>query len=259
MRLAAIAMLALVGACTSTPAPATAPSSTTTEPTTTTSLPTTTLPPVVVIPDAGDGPIADNPAGEVFDVTDLSRFRSSTGILLSRDQAGLDVIIESTIAASYVREPEAVEATIASRDAVLSIISIGDEFWLNQGEGWDLSPVADQVLGLTSVTALTPDGLESVLAELTDVGIESVGGRPALHYQGGVTDVQTWLGGSPELDQFSELETGSIDVWVDEAGFVSKADYAFGGTRVNSSATEYYRATFELFDFDGDFEITAPG
>ena len=259
MRSHSILILVLVAACSSAPAVTTAVSSTTTVAPTTTTTVTTTLPPVVVIPDPGDGPVVVDPSGEVFDATDLARFRSSTSVLLSRDEAGTDVIIESTIAAAYVREPEAIEATVSSSDVVVSVVGIGEQFWLNQGDGWELNPLAQQLLALASVTALAPDSLDSVLADLTDIGIESVGGRPAVHYQGGATDVQTWLGASPELDQFSELETGTIDVWVDEAGFVSKADYAFGGTRVNSSATEYYRATFELFDFDADFEITAPG
>ena len=209
-------------------------------------------------PTAGDGPEATRPTGDVFLKTDLERFRSSTDILLSRDEAGVDVIISSSVGAAYVRSPESIEATITSGERVAHVIGIDNTFWIDDGTGWQETPAAAQLLSLTSVTALTPETLAPILDQLTNVGVEDVNGRPAVHYQGGTTDIQTWLGGSPELDQFSTLDVGSIDVWIDEAGFVTKAIYVFGGTRLNSSATEYYRAAFELFDFDADFEIVPP-
>lgn len=252
-----VAVLVLVSACSSAvttttvaPQPPTTVGSTSTLPGSTTT--------AVIVPDEGDGPGAAPPSGDVFVSTGLERFRSSTEILLSRDEAGTDVIISSNIASAFSREPASIEATITSGERVAHVIGIGETFWIDDGSGWQENPAAEQVLSLTSVTALTPDSLTPVLAELTDVGVEDVNGRPATHYQGGTSDVQTWLGGSPELDQFSSLDIGSIDVWIDEAGFVSKAAYAFGGTRLNSSVTEYYRASFELYDFDGDFEIKPP-
>lgn len=259
MRRVFVAVLVLVGGCasavTTTTGVVSLPTTTVGSTSTPPSGPTTTG---VVVPDEGDGPAADPPSGDVFVSTDLERFRSSTEILLSRDESGTDVIISSNIASAYSREPASIEATITSGERVAHVIGIGETFWIDDGSGWQQNPAAEQVLGLTSVTALTPDSLTPVLAQLTDVGVEDVNGRPATHYQGGTSDVQTWLGGSPELDQFSSLDIGSIDVWIDEAGFVSKAAYAFGGTRLNSSVTEYYRASFELYDFDGDFEITPP-
>lgn len=257
MRRSIVAVLVLVGACSS------AVTTTTTPPPPTTIGATSPVPPgpttsSVVVPDEGDGPGTASPSGDVFVSTDLERFRSSTEILLSRDEAGNDVIISSNIASAYSRDPESIEATVTSGERVAQVIGIGETFWIDDGSGWQENRAAEQVLSLTSVTALTPDSLLPVLAQLTDVGVEDVNGRPATHYQGGTSDVQTWLGGSPELDQFSSLDIGSIDVWIDEAGFVSKAAYVFGGTRLNSSVTEYYRASFELYDFDGDFEIKPP-
>lgn len=229
----------------------------------TTAAASTTVPDIasttsLVQPAPGDGPEAAGPTGDVFLKTDLERFRSSTDILLSRDEAGNDVIISSSVEAAYVRSPESIEATITSGERVAHVIGIDNTFWIDDGTGWQETPAAAQLLGLTSVTALTPETLAPILDQLTNVGVEDVNGRPAIHYQGGTADIQTWLGGSPELDQFSTLDVGSIDVWIDEAGFVTKAAYVFGGTRLNSSATEYYRAAFELLDFDAEFEIVPP-
>ena len=264
MRKTLFLCVVLLGACT----PAT--TTTTTAIDTATTVPPTTLPPMTLATSttvAGDSsttsviqpdPEVARPTGDVFVNTDLERFRSSTDILLSRDEAGADVIISSTVEAAYLRSPESIEATITSGEQVAHVIGIDDRFWIDDGTGWQENPAAGQLLSLTSVTALTPETLAPVLDQLTNVGVEDVNGRPAIHYQGGTADIQTWLGGSPELDQFSTLDIGSIDVWIDDAGFVTKAKYVFGGTRLNSSATEYYRAAFELFDFDAEFEIVPP-
>ncbi len=254
-----IALLLLASACstqtatTTTTAVATASTIATTT-SVLTAAPTTTASPV----DSTVPPTEAKPTGDIFLNTELERFRSATEILLSRDEAGSDVIISSSIAAAYVREPESIEATVTSGDQVAHVIGIGETFWIDDGAGWQENAAAEQLLSLTSVTALTPDTLGPILLRLTNVGVEELNGRQATHYQGGIADVRAWLGGSPELDQFAVLDLGSIDVWVDEAGFVSKAAYVFGGTRVNSSATEFYRATFELFDFDADFEVNPP-
>lgn len=262
MRTTLVLCFVMLGACTS--------AATTTTPVADTTIvvpPTTAAPTAVpgsastttlVQATSGDGPESARPTGDVFVKTDLERFRSSTDILLSRDEAGVDVIISSSVEAAYVRSPESIEATITSGERVAHVIGIDDTFWIDDGTGWQETPAAAQLLSLTSVTALTPETLAPILDQLTNVGVEDVNGRSAVHYQGGTADIQTWLGGSPELDQFSTLDIGSIDVWIDEAGFVTKAVYVFGGTRLNSSATEYYRAAFELFDFDAEFEIAPP-
>lgn len=262
MRKTLILCVVVLGAC--TPAATTTTSSVDAS----TTIPPSTLAAVTTVagnssttslgqPDTGD-PEAVRPTGDVFVNTDLARFRSSTDILLSRDEAGTDVIISSNVQAAYLRSPESIEATITSGDRVAHVIGIDNQFWIDDGTGWQENPAAGQLLSLTSVTALTPETLAPILDQLTNVGIEDVNGRPAIHYQGGTADIQTWLGGSPELDQFSTLDLGSIDVWIDDAGFVTKAEYVFGGTRLNSSATEYYRAAFELYDFDAEFEIVPP-
>lgn len=262
MRKTLLLCFVVLGACTS--------AATTTTPVvdTSTTVPPTTLAASTTVPGNASttsltqpdpaGPEAARPTGDVFVKTDLERFRSSTDILLSRDEAGLDVIISSSIEAAYVRSPESIEATITSGERVAHVIGIDNQFWIDDGTGWQENPAASQLLSLTSVTALTPETLAPILDQLTNVGVEDVNGRPAIHYQGGTADIQTWLGGSPELDQFSTLDVGSIDVWIDDTGFVTKAAYVFGGTRLNSSATEYYRAAFELFDFDAEFEIVPP-
>ncbi len=263
MRKTLILCFVVLGACTPAATTTTSvvetsiivPPTTAAAPTTVPDNPSTTS---TVQPTTGDGPQTAGPTGDVFLKTDLERFRSSTDILLSRDEAGDDVIISSSVEAAYVRSPESIEATITSGERVAHVIGIDNRFWLDDGTGWQETPAAAQLLSLTSVTALTPETLAPILDQLTNVGVEDVNGRPAIHYQGGTADIQTWLGGSPELDQFSTLDVGSIDVWIDEAGFVTKAAYVFGGTRLNSSATEYYRAAFELLDFDGEFEIVPP-
>lgn len=252
-------LLLLVGACT----PAATTTTASIAPTASTMATTTTVlnPSPLTTTSSVDSTVVQTevePTGDIFLKTELERFRSATEILLSRDEAGSDVIISSSVAAAYVREPEGIEATITSGDQVAHVIGIGETFWIDDGAGWQENAAAEELLSLTSVTALTPDTLAPILGRLTNVGVEDLNGRSATHYQGGTGDVQAWLGGSPELDQFAVLDVGSIDVWVDEAGFVSKASYVFGGTRINSSATEFYRATFELFDFDADFEIKPP-
>ena len=227
----------------------------TTEPIVTTTAPPTTQP---VEPDEGDGRPQVLPTGEVFTATDVQRFRSATSLVLSRDEAGEDVVIATTVDASYVREPDSIEAIIVADGREVGVIGINGTFWIEQGGEWSVDPIAEQVLSLTSVTALAPESLGAVLDGLDEVGIEDVNGRPATHFRGDVSDIEAWLGDTSEVAQFGSLDVGQIDIWIDDAGFMSKAAYVFGGVRANSSATEFYSVSFEMFDFDADFEIVAP-
>lgn len=178
---------------------------------------------------------------------------------MSRDRDATDIVVASSIDAAFVREPAALEAVITADAESVSLIAVDGEYWLDQGNGFEPNPLAAQLLSVTSVTALAPETITEILDDLENLGSEEVEGRAATHYRGGIDDVEAWLSVAPEVGQFDTLEVGSIDVWIDdEAAFVVKAEYALGGVRANSTATEYYVATFTLYDFDGDFEVVSP-
>ncbi|MDH5422455.1 MAG: hypothetical protein OEY55_11685, partial [Acidimicrobiia bacterium] len=181
MRTTLVLCFVMLGACTS-PATTTTPVVDTTIVVPPTMAASTTVPDSAsttppVQPTSGDGPESARPTGDVFVKTDLERFRSSTDILLSRDEAGVDVIISSSVEAAYVRSPESIEATITSGERVAHVIGIEDTFWIDDGTGWQETPAAAQLLSLTSVTALTPETLAPILDQLTNVGVEDVNGR----------------------------------------------------------------------------------
>lgn len=253
-----LAVLALSGACTSTTTDTTSASTTSTTSTTT----TTTLAPTstTIVLDAGDGPTGEDLAGAVFSNTLLDSFAAHTEVLVSRDAEGTQPTVSSTIDTLYQRDPSAVALDILLNGTTFSVILIDDEAWLNRDGVWEQNPLAEQVVSLASVSLLSPESVGVILPALSDVGEEEVAGRPAVHYQGGaeVFDVLVDVSAELNLAEFTDLEYATIDLWVDKAGFLSKAEYRFGGTRGEAAFPEYYVATFALTEFDLVTNIVSP-
>ena len=253
------------GGATTTPAvaPSTQPPRTVPTPTTVPATTTTSGPPEPVLADGVEGL---DLAKEVFDASRVERFRARTEIVSSSDAEESAILLASYIDGRYQRSPAGVQIAVqtagaGSGDVDVEIIAVGDDAWTRTAEGeWEQDRTALQLLALANVSLLSPASLEIILPVLEEVGEEEVAGRPAIHLQGGVDELQAFLSanGVQDLNAFNELTEGTIDLWLDRAGFVSKAEYRFGGVIASTLATEYYRASFELSDFDGDFEITAP-
>jgi len=253
-----LAALVLLGACTSTSTDTTSAPTTSTSvaPTTTTLAPTTTT----TVLDVGDGPTGEDLAGAVFSNTLVASFAAHTEVLVSRDADGTQPTVSSTIDTVYQRDPSAVALEIRLNETLFSVVLIDDEAWLNQGGVWEQNPLAEQAVSLASVSLLSPETVGVILPALSDVGEEEVAGRPAVHYQGGaeVFDVLVDVSTDLNLAEFTDLEYATIDIWVDKAGFMSKAEYRFGGTRGEAAFPEYYVATFALTEFDLDTVIVRP-
>ncbi|NND01315.1 MAG: hypothetical protein HKN91_00875 [Acidimicrobiia bacterium] len=270
MRFLILSLAGVLCACSATPAGTTTSNSATTAtvaatsaPTTTTEATTTTMAPVPVL---GEGVESLDLAAEVFGASRVDRFRADTEIVSSRDEAETEVIFASNIAAAYQRQPAGIELSVkttgaGASDIDVQIVALDESYWVRQAGGqWDQDPAAASLLSLASVSLLSPATLEVILPVLDEVGEEEVAGRPAIHVTGGIEELEVFLTatGVQDLNSFSELTIGSIDLWLDRSGFVSRAEYRFGGVMAATLATEYYRATFELSDFDGAFEIMVP-
>lgn len=263
-------LLLLVAACS---ASATTTTVATTVPTPTVPTVTSTAAPAstTTTTEAPEPVLADGVEGldlakEVFDASRVERFRARTEIVSSSDAEESAILLASYIDGAYERTPAGVQLAVqtagaGSGNVDVEIIAVGDDAWVRTAEGdWEQDRTALQLLALANVSLLSPASLEIILPVLDEVGEEEVAGRPAVHLQGGVDELQAFLSanGVRDLNAFNELTEGSIDLWLDRAGFVSKAEYRFGGVIASTLATEYYRASFELSDFDGDFNITPP-
>ncbi|MDH3307856.1 MAG: hypothetical protein OEO77_10100 [Acidimicrobiia bacterium] len=252
MRRLLAALALMTAACTT----ATVTTTTGPAPTTTAPIATTTT-----FADAGDDTSVEFDAEAVFEATGAGTFRSKTAVQVSRDPEGSDVVVRSTIDASYQRNPSAIQAAIVIEGQLaVEVIRIGETYWLNEGGAWRTDPLGEQVLELASVSVLAPSAVRRARPSLEDLGPEMVNGRPTTHYRGGAEQLAVILSvsGDERLAGFTTIDTATIDLWVEDAGFVVKADYEFGGIRQGAAAPEFYAATFELYDFDGGFTIEAP-
>ncbi len=254
-----------VGATTSVAAvPETAPASATTAATTVPSVTTTTT--EALAPVFSDGVEGLDLAAAVFDNSRVERFKARTEIVSSSDPEEAIILLGSFVDSAYQRSPAGVQVAVKTAgagggDVDVEIIALGDDAWVRTAGGpWDQDQAGLQLLALANVSLLSPASLEIILPVLEEVGEEEIAGRPTIHLQGGVDELQSFLSanGVQDLNAFNELTEGTINLWLDRSGFVSKAEYRFGGVVASTLATEYYRASFELSDFDGDFEITAP-
>lgn len=227
------------------------------------STPTTTEAPEPVLADGVEGL---DLAKEVFDASRVERFRARTEVVSSSDAEESAILLASYIDGTYQRSPAGVQIAVQTAgagggDVDVEIIAVGDDAWFRESGGeWEQDRTALQLLALANVSLLSPASLEIILPVLDEVGEEEVAGRPTVHLRGGVDELRAFLTANEvqDLNAFSELTGGTIDLWLDRSGFVSKAEYRFSGVVASTLATEYYRASFELSDFDGDFEITAP-
>lgn len=206
-------------------------------------------------------------ADVVFDAIGIDGFRSTSSVLASADPEQTEIILQSEIQSAYQRTPAAVEMLLETAGAgvastSLELRAIEEAFWVRQDGGdWASEPSLAPLLSLANVSLLSPEALETVLPVLEEVGQEEVGGRQALHVRGGMEPLRVFLSaaGVSDLNRFSELQFGEIDLWLDLAGFVSKAEYRFGGVRAVDLQTEYYRAGFELSGFDEPVSVEPPG
>lgn len=229
--------------------------------TTTTTAVTTTTTTTVVTADPGDGPTGEDLAGAVFANTAIQSFSAHTEVLVSRDREGTQPTVSSVIDTVYQRDPSAVLLEIVLNGNPTSVTLYEGAAWIKQGDEWTQSALADQVVSLASVSLLSPETVGVILPSLEEIGEEEIAGRPAVRYSGGPEVFTTLVDVSTDLNlaEFTDLEYATIDIWVDKAGFLAKADYRFGGTRGEAAFAEYYVATFELTEFDLDVEIEQPG
>lgn len=236
----------------------TIPPTTTSTSTSTSLLETTTT---TVANDPGDGPTGEDLAGAIFTNTAAASFSAHTEVIVSRDAEGTQPTVSSIIDTVYQRDPSAVLLEIVLNGTQTSVTLYEGAAWLKQDGVWVQSPLADQVVSLASVSLLSPATVNVVLPALDEVGEEEIAGRATIHYAGGTEVFDTLVDVSTDLNlaEFTDLEYASIDIWVDKAGFLSKAEYRFGGTRGEAAFPEYYVATFELVAFDLDTEIEPPG
>lgn len=253
-----LAVLVLLGACTSSTTNTMSASTTSSVALTTTTLALTTTTAVAL--DTGDGPTGEDLAGEVFSNTLVDSFAAHTEVRVSRDPEGTQPTVSSTIDTVYQRDPSAVALEIQLNETLFSVVLIDGEAWLNRDGVWEQNPLAEQAVSLASVSLLSPETVGVILPALAEVGEEEVAGRPAVHFQGGpeVFDVLVDVSTDLNLAEFTDLEYATIDIWIDKAGFLSRAEYRFGGTRGEAAFPEYYVATFALTGFDLDTNIVSP-
>lgn len=262
----------LLVACTSTEGTTTVGSGTepsidtTTSPSVTTSTTEPEATTTTVVPVLGDGVAGLELADVVFGASRAERFRATTEIVSAADEDEQEIVFASFLQAAYQREPAGVEISVQTSgagggDVDIDIVAVDASYWVREAGGdWKQDPAAAQLLSLASVSLLSPSALDVVLPVLDEVGEEEVAGRPALHVQGGVQALEVFMAatGVQDLNAFRDLEYASIDLWIDFAGFVSKAEYRFGGVKAATLEPEYYRASFELAGFDEDFTISPP-
>ena len=251
------ALALTLAACSTTAATTTTAPTTTLPPTTTTSSTTTTT----IAPDVGDDPTSTDLAGAIFELTTINSVRTHTDVQLANDPEGTQVAIHSVIDAAYTRTPDAVSVDVTIDESQnVSVIGIEGRYFLNQGSGWAEQPLARQLLSLASPSLLAPETVAVILPLLDELDEEEVAGRATVHYQGGPEALQALINATddPTFAAFTEIEYATIDLWVDKSGFLAKAIYEFGGVRAAAPDPEYYTATFEILEYDGDVTIESP-
>lgn len=256
----AVALTMMLAACSGTASTTTTVAPTTTLPaiTTTTAAPTTTTAPPS---DTGDDPTSADLAGAIFELTTLNSFRTHTEVELANDPEGTRPVIHSVIDSAYTRNPDAVSVEISINDTQnTSIIGIEGRYFLNEGTTWKEEALAQRLLSLASPSLLAPETVAVILPLLDEIGDEEVAGRAVVHYQGGPAALQSLINATddPTFASFTEIEYATIDLWVDKAGFLARAIYEFGGVRAAAPDPEYYTATFEILEYDGDVTIESP-
>ena len=231
---------------------------TTAPPTTTTSSTTTSSTTLPELPE----PLFEIQSDVFAAAPDLASYRSQARLVISTQPAGGGIVdLASTVDGEFLREPASVSATVTVNDnLVVDVIGIDGTFWLGENDVWVEDPSAQGLLGLAGAELVDPGDLSAVSGTMSLAGVEDVNGRPARKFAGSAATITSLVARSDAnaLAELGRLELAESEVWIDEAGFIVKARFSFGGTSETSGLVSYYLVEIELFDFNEDVEISAP-
>jgi hypothetical protein len=180
------------------------------------------------------------------------RFRISTR---SESERGQDVV---EIDGAVIKEPpaEQIAATFqqGERTQEIEMLLVGGIRYLRTGDTWMQTP--DTVLNFEELTLITPRAVVGLLAQMERVAVETVAGRPAIHYRGGKELIPV-VGEPGDQMDVSQLEFAQLDLWIDEAeNVITKLVLEASGSEAENSARVI--AVFEYFDFNSDIVIEPP-